>query len=158
MPSLFRLTLLILCVLLPVTAEACMQCISRSPLPRTVDQASVIALVVNNDRNSAASLESGPEIVNLTVLKVYKGSLDEGTIPVHSWYGECAYGVHMGLYEQAIVMIQEMNDINTGGFDGTYKLVEEGCSEGQLSVRNGKVRVKNSWQTIEDFQSTYLGR
>lgn len=138
------------------SALACQQCLSKSPLERTIDQASLIALVINKDKNSSASLDTGPEIVNLTVLKIYKGDSYYEVIPVHSWYGQCVYGVHMALQEKAVVMLQEMVDITTGEWDGSYKVVEEGCSEGQLDVRGQLVRVRNTWMPLETFESKYI--
>jgi hypothetical protein len=125
-------------------------------LQRTVAQSSVIALVQNNDQDSSSELQYGPELVELTVERVLKGRVDTYAVLVHSWYGACAYGVHMKLRERAVVFLQEITDVRTGAFDGTYKLVEDGCSEGQLEVKDNTVWVDNKWLPISFFESQYL--
>ncbi len=141
------------------SAHACEPCLSRSSLERTISQASAIVLVANNDRNSMPNAgEDGPELLELDVLKIYSGSVDTSTVLVHSWYGMCAYGVQMALNAKAVLMLQEVRDVGTGAFDGTYKLVESGCSTGQLEVRGDSVRVNERLIPLESFASKYVSR
>ena len=135
----------------------CHPCLTTLSIERTVQQASVIAVVSNNDRNSSAYLEAGPEVVNLTVEKLLRGAIDnEYPLTVHSWYGECPFGVRMGVGDHAIVLLQEVTDITTGEWDGTYKLVESGCSQGQLDIRGDTMRLNGKNITIGEFEHEYL--
>ena len=155
MPSL-RLAVLVLAMVWSSAALACEPCLSKTPLERTVEQSSVIILVKNDDQDSSADLETGPDVVNLSIEKVYRGRVNTSSILVRSWYGSCAYGVHLKLRERAILMLQEMTDVATGKWDGTYKLIEEGCSQGQLEVRGDFVWVNNNWIPISLFVSKYI--
>lgn len=156
MPSLRFLTVTLLAIVWSAPSFACEPCIAKTPLERTVSQSSVIVLVKNDDQDSSADLEKGPDVVNLTIEKVMRGPINTSTIKVRSWYGACAYGVHLKVRERALLMLQEMTDVSTGQWDGTYKLVEEGCSEGQLDVRGEFVWVNNNWLPISSFVSKYI--
>ncbi len=156
MSSLRVLTIALLAALWSAPAFACEPCLSKTPLERTVSQSSVIVIVQNNDQDSSSDLEKGPDVVNLTVEKVLRGRVSTSSILVHSWYGSCAYGVHMKVRDRALLMLQEMTDVSSGGWNGTYKIIEEGCSEGQLEVRGDRVWVNNSWLPISSFVSKYL--
>lgn len=154
MPALRSLiVILVLCA--SGQALACEPCVTRSSLERTVKQADVIVLVSNQDRSSESGT-SHPEVLELTVEKVLKGNVETSAVLVRSWYGDCAYGAQMRLNGKAILLLQEVTDVTTGEFDGTYKLVEDGCSQGQLEVIGDKVRVNERWQTLGAFESTYL--
>lgn len=157
MPSLRRLVVLLFLVL-PSAAMACDPCFNRISLSKSITRASLIVQVVNRDRNSSSNMTQGPEYVNLTVEKVLKGEPDDAVIKVHSWYGECVYGVHLALNERAVLLLEESTDILSGGFDGSYKLVEDGCSEGQLEMKGNKLRVADGWTSVDAFQSGYVSR
>ena len=156
MPALRFLTVFF--ALFSFPAMACEPCIAKSSIERTVAQSSVIAIVVNNDQD--ASVESGnqPELLELTVERVLKGHVDTYAVLVHSWYGMCAYGAHMKLREKAVVLLQEVTDVATGAFDGTYKIVEDGCSQGQLDIKGGNVLVNERWMSLSTFENTYISR
>jgi hypothetical protein len=159
MSTLRCLALVILGSLLVATpALACQPCLTKSPIERSVEQASVIALIINRDRNSSNNLYSGPDVVELTIEKLFKGDPDTYSVLVRSWYGQCGYGIHLPLKGRAVVLLQEMTDINTGEFDGTYKLVEGGCSEGQLEVKGDRVRVNEKWISLSAFESQYISK
>ena len=157
MPPLFRLSILAAaCLLFACPASACEPCLTRSSLEQTVRQADVIALLQNDDRNSGGTLDARPELLELSVVQLYKGNIDTSSLLVRSWYGECAYGVQMRMNTKSIVFLQEVRDIATGQFDGTYKLVEDGCSEGQLPVSGNTVRLNDHWIPLDGFVSANL--
>lgn len=156
--SALRSLILAFFLLLPLNAIACEPCLTKAPISKTINTSSVIVIVTNKDRDSSAYLESGPEVVTLQVEKTLKGDPGGETVDVHSWYGKCPYGVHMALGQRAIVFLQESNDIMTGQWDGTYHLVDTGCSVGQLEIRSGKVYVDKKSLTVDDFIDDYIGR
>lgn len=156
MPPLRLLAVALLAIGWSSASLACEPCLSKTPLERTVAQSSVIILVKNDDQDSSADLDKGPDVVNLTIEKVMRGQVNTSSILVRSWYGSCAYGVHLKLRERAVLMLQEMTDVATGQWDGTYKLIEEGCSDGQLEVRGDFVWVNSNWMPISSFISKYI--
>lgn len=158
MPSLRFLVLLVSLTYIVSASPsfACEPCLSKASLERTVAQSSVIVLVKNDDQDSSADLEKGPEVVNLTIEKVFRGNINTSSLLVRSWYGSCAYGVHLKLRQRAVLMLQEMTDVATGQWDGTYKLIEEGCSEGQLDVRGEFIWINSTWVPISSFVSKYI--
>lgn len=156
MPSLRHLILALLCFSFVPEARACEPCIAVSSLEKTVENSSVIALVVNNDQDSTTDSQQGPELLQLDIKKVMKGKVDTYAVLVRSWYGGCAYGVQMRRGDKAIVLLQEAIDISTGRWDGTYKLVEDGCSQAQLQVKGDYVWVNDKWIAISSFESRYI--
>ena len=138
------------------SAYACEPCLSYSSLQKTIEKSSVVALVVNNDQDSSAEAQQGPEFLQLTIVKVMKGRVDTYAVLVRSWYGMCAYGVQMKLRDRAVVMLQEVIDVTTGAWDGTYKLVEDGCSQAQLPVKGSNVWANDQWIPLSSFESSYI--
>lgn len=158
--SAIRSLMLILAVACATAAgdagASCMPCLTKSALEKSVEQSSLIVAVTNNDQNCSASLTSGPAVVRLKVDRIFKGAIGDDTVDVHSWYGQCIFGVHLGLNERAILLLQEVNDIATGEWDGTFKLVEDGCSTGQLDIRGEQVYVNGRMLSLDSFASKYI--
>lgn len=147
------------CIFISAAAIACQPCIERRSLEKSAKQASVIVWVRNEDRNSRGSLRSGPDFVDLTVKKIIKGDPDPDYVKVRSWYGECAYGAQMQLGAEAILLLEEATDIYSGKPNGTYKLVEDGCSEGQLDMyEDDKILVNDKLVPVSSFISDYGSR
>lgn len=159
MPALRHIIPVIMMCVFASSALACEPCVARRSLERSVAQATVIVWVRNEDQNSKGNLRSGPDYVDLNVKKVIKGHPDSDYVRVRSWYGECAYGAQMQLNSEAVLLLEEANDIFSGRTDGTYKLVEDGCSESQLDVNgDDEVLVHNERTSISSFASEFGSR
>jgi hypothetical protein len=131
-------------MMLTNSARACEPCVEILDLEQTTAAAELI--VIGSLVREGPSTGSGPDWLEIEVLEVWKGGLDQGRIRVNSWDGMCAYGITLLDHEPHLIFLDRRGDM--------YDAVEFGCSVRSLLIEGDQIQTENGLLPIDEFAAS----
>jgi hypothetical protein len=122
----FTLTLLFI---FAQPAHACEPCLEVLTLEETAAVADLVIIgkkVKNGPNVNGGGIGSSPDWIEVKVIEVLKGEIEETTIKVNSWNGMCAYGIVIEDKGEHLIFLQKVDPSTHDGIQ--YDAVEWGCA------------------------------
>ena len=133
---LFALTLV---VIITQPAQACEPCLEVLTLEETAAAADLIIIgkkVGEGPRTDDGEGWGGPEWIEVQVIEVLKGKVDQTTIKVNSWYGMCAYGIIIQDKREYLIFLHKPDSPQD---ETQYAPVEWGCAVTRYPIEDSIV-------------------
>ena len=127
-------------------AWACEPCAKIWDMDQTAKNADVIIIGKRiTPKATGEDRHMGPDIVEIKVDLVLKGTLQEEAIQAHAWSGMCTYGIVTEPQESFVIFLQKTEE-------GIYDSVNYGCALKVLPVDNGQVIMDDRSVDIQQFK------
>lgn len=124
---------------------ACESCTHPWNFEKTVEHAD--AVIVGQKVSEQRS--DSPEWIDVRVMQVLKGNIQDQKIRLASWYGMCSFGIVVD--DKPHVMLLVNSDKSQGKL--YYDAVNDGCAVKVLLVENGKVQLNGEEILLENLMA-----
>ncbi|MGD8821561.1 MAG: hypothetical protein PVG63_00535 [Anaerolineales bacterium] len=128
-------------LMLTDAARACEPCVEILDLEQTTTAADVI--VIGRLVREGPSTGFGPDWLEIEILEVWKGELEQARIQVNSWDGMCAYGVILFDHEPHLIFLEKQGDI--------YDTVENGCAVRSILIEGNQIITDDGPVPLDEF-------
>jgi hypothetical protein len=122
-------------------ARACEPCIEILNLEQTTAAAELI--VIGRLVQEGPSTGSGPDWLEIEILELWKGELDQTQIRVNSWDGMCAYGVILFDHEPHLIFLETRGEM--------YDTVENGCAVRSMLIEGDQIHTEGGLVPLDEF-------
>jgi hypothetical protein len=126
------------------SARACEPCVEILDLEQTTAAAELI--VIGRLVREGPSTGSGPDWLDIEILEVWKGALDQDRIRVNSWDGMCAYGVILFDHEPHLIFLEKRGDI--------FDAVENGCAVRSILIEGDLIHTEGGLAPLDEFAAS----
>ena len=136
---------------------ACQPCLGTPlNLEETVDRADLIIVGHKIDDGQQSSSREDidiliPELIQVRILEILKGSTQSTEIKVRSFYGMCAYGIVLNDNRNYLILLSNVSETE----EELYSSVDGDCAEKSYLVLNNQVDIKGQNISLDDFASKH---
>ncbi len=123
---------------------ACEPCPETLNFEETVEKSDLIIISQRTDYWQYE--QKVPDSINVKIIEVLKGDINQNQITVNSWDGMCPYGIDVD--DKIYIMLLQKRD-------NQYDAVNFGCSVKTFLVENNMVDFDGNTITLDDFTAKF---